>query len=750
VSQSNEGTLEVIARPLGAGSPPALIVLNPSSESFSVLGRAGTGGFLNPQPDLTYSTGGHPVAFAAGRFTSSPELDLAVLNQDSHSISIFLGDGKGGFRKTFTIDAGNQPTGLTAFDIDGDGILDLLVSNEFGDVLVLPGNGDGTFRTYQRLDGTITLAVAGQDHLVFGNKAKDHIAVKDASGVLDFSQGRADGILAPGAVQTANVGNGVQALVAANSGANNVLVYLGRGGQFDPNTVQTFPAGTDPVGIAITDVNGDGIPDVLAANQGSNDVTVLLGQGTGMQWTLTSGPRLNANGVGPVSTTVADVTGPNGRPDGIPDLLIANSQSNDVAVLPGVGLGFFDDGHARLFDTGVDPRQVLVGQFDTNGGLDMVSINAGSNDLTFFPNFGSPQSISSGGQVPVAAVEVTQQGRTDLVVVNNGNGVIGVLTESPDGPELIEAFTRATVPHPTDVALGNDPSVFFVSSEGEESATRFTLSVANGQEQESAAPFALNFGVAVPSALASGLTGPTPEQRIADLFPLEGSSLATVATLVSIGAEGTGEGHPTGEGATAQTDVILGMLVGVVANVNSGGESDNPNPADKSEPTTDTAASKEAEGSEGLFELDELLRRSAEELRQKESSGGTMPPSAEPMKPVPEELPPDVHPASGGGKSPDDAAAWPGLESSKAPAQSPPGFPKSPTPATRYALAKSSRLSGNSTQANDCEYCVETEILAAALLACGLYLPFSPTSLICTSPPGLPQAWRSSRSLRAT
>ena len=53
--------------------------------------------------------------------------------------------------------------------------------------------------------------------------------------------------------------------------------------------------------------------------------------------TLTQGPRLQT-GLGPVATTLADV-----NHDGRLDLLVSNSQSNDVYVLPGVGGGFFND-----------------------------------------------------------------------------------------------------------------------------------------------------------------------------------------------------------------------------------------------------------------------------------------------------------------------------------------------------------------------------------------------------------------------
>ena len=144
---------------------------------------------------------------------------------------------------------------------------------------------------------------------------------------------RTQGVLDPGAVTLTDLnGDGLPDLVVANSGGNNVLVYLGLGnGQYDQVPNEPFPVGTDPVGITVADVNGDGLPDLVVANQGSNDVSILLGQGQGQDWTLTPGPRLKA-GSGPTATVVRDVNG-----DSVPDVLVSDSQSNDVRVLRGVG-----------------------------------------------------------------------------------------------------------------------------------------------------------------------------------------------------------------------------------------------------------------------------------------------------------------------------------------------------------------------------------------------------------------------------
>ncbi|HEX8203125.1 MAG TPA: hypothetical protein VF590_21795, partial [Isosphaeraceae bacterium] len=58
------------------------------------------------------------------------------------------------------MNAGLAPSGLAVRDVNGDGRLDLMVGNEFGDVLTLCGDGDGSFLPYQRVGRNTALAVA--------------------------------------------------------------------------------------------------------------------------------------------------------------------------------------------------------------------------------------------------------------------------------------------------------------------------------------------------------------------------------------------------------------------------------------------------------------------------------------------------------------------------------------------------------------------------------------------------------------
>ncbi len=265
---------------------------------------------------------------------------------------------------------------------------------------------------------------------------------------------RSTGLLAPGAVKLADLnGDGIPDLVVANSGSNNVLVYPGLGnGQFGPalNGGHGFFTGTNPVGITVADVNGDGRPDLVVANKGSNDVSILLNQPQGSSLTFTPGPRLKA-GAGPVSTVVQDVNG-----DGKPDVLVSNSLSNNVMLLPGVGGGFFNDTSPTTFAVGTNPGPIFVGNFD--GQPDLVTVNAGSNSLTLISDFTGPDpvitTISSGGLDPVTAFAFSSgSGFDDLVVGQQRRRHPGPVRGGRRRPEPDLHRDRPDLPSPTALAF---------------------------------------------------------------------------------------------------------------------------------------------------------------------------------------------------------------------------------------------------------------------------------------------------------
>ena len=69
-------------------------------------------------------------------------------------------------------------------------------------------------------------------------------------------------------------GDGKTDLVIGYATGGCVSVMFGNGnGTFGPKT--QYAVGSNPVAVAVADVNGDGIPDIITANNADNTVSIL-------------------------------------------------------------------------------------------------------------------------------------------------------------------------------------------------------------------------------------------------------------------------------------------------------------------------------------------------------------------------------------------------------------------------------------------------------------------------------------------
>ena len=116
------------------------------------------------------------------------------------------------------------------------------------------------------------------------------------------------------------------ASVIPNFNDSSVGVFRGNGdGQFQPRV--DHPTGRGPYFVAIDDLNGDGHADLAVVSYHDNLVGVLLGNGDG-----TFRPRVDhRTGSGPYSVAAGDLNG-----DGRPDLVVANRDGDTVSVLLGL------------------------------------------------------------------------------------------------------------------------------------------------------------------------------------------------------------------------------------------------------------------------------------------------------------------------------------------------------------------------------------------------------------------------------
>jgi hypothetical protein len=277
---------------------------------------------------------------------------LAVWNGKYGSFGVLLGNGDGSFQPAATnfLCAGGNGS-LAVADVNLDGKPDLLVDDDgcFDSVVVLLGNGDGTFSFG-----------FPQSYYWSGGQGDDSIAAADVNG-----DGKPDVIVANG----------------YNGASNNVGVLLGNGdGTLQP--VVTYFVGAYPTSVAVSDLNGDGKLDLVVTAAPSDNVEVLLGNGDG-----TFQPEVTYSGVGlqPTFVAVADVNG-----DGHPDLVVLDTDANyngKVSVLLGFGDGTFES--AMTYSSGgKGAAAVAVVDLNGDGKLDLLVANNMSNNVGVLLNDG--------------------------------------------------------------------------------------------------------------------------------------------------------------------------------------------------------------------------------------------------------------------------------------------------------------------------------------------------------------------------
>jgi hypothetical protein len=357
-------------------------------------------------PVTSFPVGTTPDVVATADFNNDGRLDLATSNDDG-SVSVLLGDGRGGFGAANQLAALSIGRALAVGDFNNDGNSDLATvgfgpgSYNSTELSVLLGTGDGTFRppVITGLPDGSPLSVAVGDFDADGNTdlVCTYFSVRNPSDPDDYYSA--------------------------------VQVLLGNGGGGFGGPEYRLP-GTYPKGLAVADLNADGNLDVVTADNYTNTVSVLTGYGDGTLGYFQGSDF--ATGPSPLSVAVGDFTG-----DGIPDLVTAGQT---VDLLPGLGAGAFaPPTHLSTINNGT----VAAADFNGDGKLDVVtaagtvSVLLGNGDGGFSPPFDN-----AAGSLPgrVAVGDFNGDGRPDVAASNAGSGTVSVLLNdgdwSPNTPRL--------------------------------------------------------------------------------------------------------------------------------------------------------------------------------------------------------------------------------------------------------------------------------------------------------------------------
>ncbi len=235
----------------GDGKPDVIITAAQNQSTnppFGLYAYINEGNGTLPLIPIPVDTLSFPTSLAIGDLNGDGKLDIVVTNSPfdtgtAGTLMVYLANGNGTFKPAVSYPAGYSSTGLAIADVNKDGKPDLVFGTNdqaftTSTLDVLPGNGDGTFGTAisspLQYTGTTNLAVADFD-----------------------GDGNAD------------------VLVGQCCGLTFTSVSFGKGdGTFPTN----YGLATGPASqfVVAADVNGDKRPDILTAMGNAVEVFVNL------------------------------------------------------------------------------------------------------------------------------------------------------------------------------------------------------------------------------------------------------------------------------------------------------------------------------------------------------------------------------------------------------------------------------------------------------------------------------------------
>jgi len=379
---------------------------------FTIKG-GGSGTFPS---DTVYDVGSDPRYAYGGDLNGDGNIDLVVSNYGDNTATVLI-NGSGNFADS-TYSVGTNPRGVGGCDLDNDGDIDLTVANQGSDdVSIYWNNGDGTFAL-----PCSTISVGDAPYSVW-------------CGDLD--------------------NDGLTDIAVVNSADNDLSVLWNE--QNQQFTRQDYLTGSGPHSIYGVDFNNDNLLDLITANYNDDNTTVLTNEGDRSLSTHPDSPFPVKSA--PVSICAADLDTNN-----YPDIVVANQQagqSDRVSVLiNNEGTTFFDQ---VTYGVPKNPNWVASADIDGDGAIDLAVPNWYSDEhyvSALFNNgdgtFGSDSTLSQAVETPnfVYPADFNNDGFIDLAVVSSDSNQVVILWNYAPAPQVV-----STTPELNAVDISRNSSI---------------------------------------------------------------------------------------------------------------------------------------------------------------------------------------------------------------------------------------------------------------------------------------------------
>ena len=438
-----------------------LAVVNAGSGSVSILNGNGGGSFVVSRTISVGPTTGTGASYLlALDINDDGNLDLVTGNTLQNDVAVLMGLGNGNFQAVQDYAVPNGAAYIAPIDFNRDGKPDLAVTQSTGgtvsvlinNTLPTPVHGSLNFvapHTLTNGHGNMadSVAVADFNHDGLPDIALTYLednAVRVLTGngggtgfntAAVYSVGKM-----PYWVAASDLNNdGYADLITANTGDDTVSVLMNQGGGSGTfNAAKSYPVGHLPYQVAIGDLNGDGIPDLAVTNYGDNTVSILYGQAGGG---FVAGTTPLATCANPYGVAIGDT-----RHSGQNDIAVTCFHAGQMEVFLNNSMMPFQPPPAEasfqspeIYTTDSYPTSLVMGDFNRDGKLDIVTGNSIANDVSFFGGNGNGTFKSAANSFAlnfpdsIAAGDVNGDGILDLVTVAANFNQVAILLGKGDG-----------------------------------------------------------------------------------------------------------------------------------------------------------------------------------------------------------------------------------------------------------------------------------------------------------------------------